>query len=136
MIDEIVYRLPKGVKLSQHLREGAMGYLRVAYLGNDYYLPITKNAKKIFGFKIIKGKIEQRDWETNTKMADFARDVVGAMFLQVRESVGDEIHSSLSQDIAEGFSKLAEKGLERIINYRINKRLPAPKKERQVKHET
>ncbi len=128
MIMDIYYKLPKGVPLSQHLKEKAKAYYGVRFYGRLYYIPITKESKKLFGLKTKGRKILIDDYKTMGRAEVFIRDIIDSVYLQMRDTVGAEVHQELSNQIKRGFAQLADKGLERMINHRIKKQLPAPRK--------
>ncbi len=73
MFDSIIYKLPKDVELSQDIRERAIAYYRVQYYGQNFYIPITREMKKVIGVHIVKGKVVIPD---DIKFEDFIRDII------------------------------------------------------------
>jgi hypothetical protein len=125
-MDEIIYKLPKGIELSQHLREKAIAYFRVMLSGHYYYVPITKQMKKRFGMKQHKGKILYSSFST-IKFEDMLQIIIDSVYLQVRDVVCAGIEQSLDQELREGFSQLFDKYLHKRVMGEMVKRLPAPK---------
>jgi len=120
--DNIVYKLPKEVELSQDLKERALGYIEIKYIGHSYYVPITKELKKIVKFKVRKGIIIF-DYDMRNKLEDYIRDIVNSIYLQVRDVVCAGIHQSLTQEMHDGFDKLFRKPLWNEIEKRANKKM-------------
>jgi hypothetical protein len=80
-----------------------------------YYIPITDDVKKIIKRKKF-GNINM------IKNDDLFQDIINSIYLQVRD-IGAEIHSELSQQIEEGFSKLFSLPLAKRINEQLNRKL-------------
>lgn len=120
---EIVYKLPKGVELSPDQRERAIAYLKLGFYGDVFYVPITKEIKKLFGLKNVNGKFDI-PYKTQEYMAKTIRDIVESSYLQVRDNVCAGIESRLSQDLEHGFSKLFEKFIHTKVSNEVTKRLP------------
>jgi len=120
--DDIVYKLPKGIKLSQYLKEKSLAYFRIKLYGHDYYVPITKDLKKALHLKIRRGKIIFSN-SNSYRIEDYLRDVIDGIYLQVRDVVCAEIHQSLTQEIHEGFDKMFSQPLWNRIEGEANKKL-------------
>jgi hypothetical protein len=114
--------LPKYVSLSQHLLEQCEELVEVDFIGTKYYIPITEDVEMI----IRRGQFGHMNMIKN---ADLFQDIINSMYLQIRDTVGSEIHSQLSQQIEEGFSTLFNLSLAKKINEQLNKALPPPKRE-------
>lgn len=96
--------LPKGVSVSKYDMERAKYFLGIMHFGDSYYVPVSKELDKL---------VKQHGIYT---MSDVLQDAIGAVYMQIRDSVGAGIHSSISQDIAHGFNKLFDKALSEKIN--------------------
>ena len=121
MNDEVIAKkaLPSHVKLSQHLLDKCLFVLEVDLFGRQYFIPITKEIERIIKFKEpFKNGVTLAD---NTEMF---QDVINALYLQIRDTVGSEIHQQLSNQIEEGFSKLFDLPLAKEISERLNMKLP------------
>lgn len=128
IMNEIVYKLPKGVSLSEHLRENALAYFGFGYMGHDYYIPITKEAKKLFKMNWVDGKLQFENHKEELRFGEFVRYITGAIYLQMRDTIGAKIHQEISQDIQNGFAKLFDRGLEKMIDQALNRKLLSDKK--------
>ena len=113
--------LPKYVSLSQHLLEQCKDLVEVDFIGTKYYIPITEDVEKI----IKRGQFGNVNLIRN---ADMFQDIINSVYLQIRDTVGREIHSNLSQQIEEGFSTLFNLPLAKKIDEQLNKALP-PKRD-------
>lgn len=94
--------------LSQHQIDNSEYWFYVLHQGNDYIIPVDKNMHKIIkkiGLWNFEGAI---------------RSVIDAIYLQVRQRVGDKIELMLSQQIDEGFRKLYSPKLRSKIQERFN----------------
>jgi hypothetical protein len=127
MNDEVIAKkdLPSHIKLSQHLLDKCLFILEVDLFGRPYYIPITKEVERV-----IKMKEPFKNGVTLADDTDMFRDVINALYLQMRDTVGSEIHQHLSAQIEEGFSKLFELPLAKEISNRLNEKLP-PHEEQQ-----
>lgn len=107
IMDTIVYKLPKDVGLSLHIREKAKAYFEIYFQGQKYYVPITKEMMIIFNLRILKKKIEFPDaYKTRSCMTEMLRDIIDSIHLQVRDGVCAGIEDSLHQQLKDGFSDL------------------------------
>lgn len=107
--------LPKHISLSPHLLGRCTELIEICYIGVKYYIPITDDVKKIIKRKKF-GNINM------IKNDDLFQDIINSIYLQVRD-IGAEIHSELSQQIEEGFSKLFSLPLAKRINEQLNRKL-------------
>lgn len=112
--------LPKSVSLSQHLLEKCKDLVEIHFIGTKYYIPITEDIEKI----IKRGRFGNVPLIRN---ADFFQDIINSVYLQIRDTIGSEIHSQLSQQIEEGFSTLFNLPLAKKIDEQLNKALPPRK---------
>jgi len=88
--------LPENVKLSEYHKAKADGYIRVQSLGKSYYIPLTKDMKKIFGIKRKKGDIEiEFSIMDADRLDDMIRIIINAVYLQTRDTVGMEIREEM-----------------------------------------
>jgi hypothetical protein len=122
-MDKIIYKLPKGVELSQHLRDKALAYLDVRLYGLHYYIPITKEIKKQFHFIERKGEIIPTNWKELDRLCEISQMIIDAVYLQVRDVVCGEIEENLDRELREGFSKLFENYIHKKVNEKVNLRL-------------
>lgn len=137
MIGEILYKLPKDVPMSQYLKEKALAWLKIWLGGGTYYVPITKETKILFGVKFRKGKIDQKEtgWNRIKALEDFVTHVIDSTYLQVRDTIGEEIERNLSSQIQDGLEKLYDKQLRNLIENNLPKSLPAPRKINELKND-
>lgn len=93
----IVYvrELPEHVKLSDQQKSQADGYIRVLSNGKGYYVPLTKEMKKLFGISRKKDTIEFKDFNLQYKLDEMARVIIDAVYLQTRDTVGVEVREEM-----------------------------------------
>ncbi|HUT00634.1 MAG TPA: hypothetical protein VMY59_09985, partial [Candidatus Thermoplasmatota archaeon] len=91
--------LPKNISLSQHLLEQCTEIVEIDFFGVKYYIPLTIEINKV----IKRGKFGHYNLIKNDNLL---QDIINAVYLQIRDTVGADIHSQLSQQIEEGFSKM------------------------------
>ncbi len=136
-MDEIVYELPKDVKLSKSLEEKAFGYYKIKLFGMDYYVPITKELMRLFNIKLVDGKFVFRRYRDRGDIEDMLRYIINSTYLQVRETIGSEVYLDLSEDIKKGFEKMYAQRLMTAIDERLQVKSLEYKedKEEEEKHE-
>jgi len=114
--------LPKNISLSQHLLEQCTEIVEIDFFGVKYYIPLTIEINKV----IKRGKFGHYNLIKNDNLL---QDIINAVYLQIRDTVGADIHSQLSQQIEEGFSKMFSLPLAKKIDDQLTKALPPPKEE-------
>ena len=114
-------KLPKNTTLSKYLQEKAIAYVSIQLYGIHYYFPFTKEMKKVFHIKKM-GKF----WSipNSIKLEHSIRDIIGSIYLQIRDTIGSEIHQELDNELRNTFSTLFENYLEKRINKEFQKKLP------------
>lgn len=124
-MDEIIYKLPKDVHLSQDLREKAEcgAYLTIRLYGQHYYIPITKEIKKQFGIIERQGKLFYTNGKAFDRLCEIIQMIISSLYLQVRDVVCSGIESHLDQELKRGFSKLFEKYIHKRVKTEVQKRL-------------
>lgn len=114
--------LPKYVSLSEDQRSRCEELLVIKYVGVDYYIPVTKEVTKVI--KLFDSK------RFNTRTEDFFRDIINAVLIQIRDSIGADIHRQLNQQIAEGFEKMFDVPLQKQIREKLDQKMLPEKKEK------
>ncbi len=120
-MNEIIYKLPKDIKLSEHLQEKAIAYFKLSLFGNPYYIVITKEMKKAFKMQQSKGKILYSSFST-IQFEKILRDIVNSIQLQVCDDVCAGIEQSLDQEIKQGFSNMFKKYLHKRVKDKVDNR--------------
>jgi hypothetical protein len=123
-MNEIIYKLPKGIELSGYIQERALAYLDVQLQGLHYYVPITKEVKKQFGLIERKGKLIPTNWKMFRRLYDIVQIIIDSIYLQVRDVVCEDIESKLDSKLTDTFSFLFKKYLHKQVDNEINKKLP------------
>lgn len=120
--------LPPEVKTSEDLRSMAKYFYVIQSFGISYYIPLTNAIKKIFGISVREGKA----YTSTTKdlcLEGFSRMLITAVYLQVRDTVGEEIHRDISTQVTENMQKMFEGHLHKAIDYQMSHKpdaAPAP----------
>ena len=114
----------KGIELSPDIKKRTVFYCELFMCGVRYTIPITKEVKKVMGIKLKNGKPDMSfNWEN--KFENALRDIVGAIYLQVRDVVAEGITEELATDIKNRFENLVRPSLENTVESRItNKMIP------------
>jgi len=118
---DYVRELPDDVELSPYLKERSNGYLRVQHSGKSYYIPLTKEMKKVF--KISRKKDTLMFGKTETQFSDMVSVIIDAVYLQVRDTVGSEVKSSIMDEIKNRIDNLLAPKLGKEIDDRLNRKL-------------
>jgi tRNA U54 and U55 pseudouridine synthase Pus10 len=121
--------LPKDVELSEYLREkaGNRGYISIFLYGQTYYVPISKEIKKILGkYKIYKESSINCE---NPHIEEALRTITDAVYLQVRETVGCEVYEDLHRELSETFEALYEDHLRQKIDEKLKTKRIGDKQE-------
>ena len=120
--------LPDTVKTSPDMKGRAKYFMVILYMGMSYYIPLTKEIKKVLGISLctVKGKIRLEDCD-EIKIDEGVRDIIASVYLQIRDTIGVELHDQLSRQITEGLKQLFDQSLgSSIINGMNQKMLPPP----------
>lgn len=123
-MNKIIYKLPKGVELSKYIKEKAIAYIEIQLQGLKYYVPITKEIKKQFGFIQKKGKLIPTNWKAFKNLYDIMQITIDSIYLQVRDVVCEGIESKLDNKLTETFSGLFGQYIHNKVKDEINKKLP------------
>ncbi len=116
-------KLPKDIELSPDIKARSEGYIRIQLHGSSFYVPVTKELKKLFKISRRGNKFEiAPPYKKEKQIEDFLRDFIQTMYLQVREEVGSGIHQSLSQELGQGFKDLFSKYLNNRIDQGFDKK--------------
>lgn len=121
---KIINKLPKDVPTSPHLIEKAKAWFEIMLSGKDYYVPLTKEFQKLLKIKKINGEYKMPSYKSEKHVHDALQDMVHGIYLQIRDTIGSEIHYELSSQIKKDFEKLFSNKLENAINAGFQKRLP------------
>lgn len=123
MSGQIVYKLPKGIKSSQYVREQSIAYIAVSVLGVEYYMPITKELKKLLKFKVKKGKVVLQNGYWDEQLLDgYLRTVVMMLSEQFKEYLADSIYENLSEQMKDGLEKMYANSLKQRIAGEMEKK--------------
>ena len=116
--------LPNHVKLSDHIKQQSDGYMSVSLNGKQYYIPITKDCKKLFGIKrrgetvaFTKGKHMDE-----YKFDDFIRTIIGSVVLQVRDTIGVEIREELMREAMDKINNVIVPQIDKEIDKRFEEK--------------
>jgi hypothetical protein len=114
-------------ELSPHLLERSKGWLlSVMHGGITYYIPVSTEMKKVFGIHIENGKPVFDSYKQEFRLDYVLGDIVGSVYLQIRDTVGSEIATDLHQQLEDSFSKMFENVISDKVEKEFNKKLPPP----------
>lgn len=133
MFGDFVKKLPKDVPLSDDIKGRAEGYMKIGLFGIPYYIPITKEVKKLFHIKRRGKRFIFDSYKKEQRFRKFVRDIITSIYLQVRDTIGSEIHSQLSSQIEDGFGKMFNNLIDKKINQGFQKLLPYKNNEEEIK---
>jgi hypothetical protein len=114
--------LPADAKSCDDLKGRAKYFIQVHRQGRHFYLPVTREMKRLLGLSIRKGMMTVSP-KTATMVEDLLRDIISSVYLQVRDTVGEEIHDKLSRQITEGLAGMFDKKLGTAVEGGLNQRL-------------
>lgn len=114
-------KLPDHVQLSDYIKEKADGYLVILKYGKHYYIPLTKEIKKLF-------KISRREGEiifgkTEKRFDDVVMTIIDAVYLQVRDTVGGEIQSNIMEEVKSKIEDILAPKIGKEIDKRFDQKL-------------
>ena len=115
---EIVKKCPKAFKdkLSPDLIERSVGFALFMLGGKKYCVPITKEVKKGFGLKVRGGKFYEE-----SAIIEAITDITHAVYLQTRETVGEEIKSQLMNEMTSRLEEALYPQVDRAVDKEISK---------------
>ena len=120
--------LPKGVPTCSDQQDRAHGFVGILYSGHTYWLPITKEMKRLFGISLRAGNIVFKKDDDKYDFEKAVREIVHAVYLQIRDTVGSEIEQALMTEIRDGFSQMLFKQVADRVDASLTKALPPPQK--------
>ena len=122
MWTELFYKLPRGVELSQDIRERSIAYMEIRYFGRKMYVPITGELKKLLKLHIVDRKLKM-SYEQERLLESIFRDILRGAELQLRDEVACQIESSLLSEVKHGFAKLFAKPIRRMVKQKLDQKL-------------
>lgn len=108
----------------KNVKGRAEGYITIKLFGIPYYIPITKEVKKLFKIQRRGKQFIFDSYKTEERFRKFVRDIITSIYLQVRDTIGSEIHSKLRGQIETGFGNMFSKLIDKKINQGFQKLLP------------
>lgn len=105
--------------LCQDLKERHPDWAKVLYFGHSYFVPVPKKLRNLF-----KHVHPAKGHSVDQYLEDYLRDVIHALFLQVRDSVGSEVESELTRQIKDGFEKMFQDQLGKLVQQKMAAQLP------------
>jgi hypothetical protein len=117
---------PLFLSLSPDLEARALCYAKIQYLGMEFHFAITREMKKLYGLKITNGgsNVEFKKQSDMWLFEKVWRDVISAIYLQVRDSIGAEITKDLRDQLTESIGNAFETILSSKVTEQLVKRLP------------
>ena len=113
--------VPEWAHVCDWTKENAEGYFEVQHFGRKYFVPVTKEMRRLFGITRRGNKIAFKCNDMDVEK--FLRDIVASVLTQVRHAVGDEIHADLNQQLNTFLNDTLEPHFERMIQGKMNQRL-------------
>lgn len=105
---EIVRKLPRGVSLSDHLKERAAFFIRMTEFGISYYVAATPEVRRMLKLG-ANGKPatlkERRAWREQMDNEKGLRDVIGSIHLQLRDVVFAGIEEGVTTELLKQFRR-------------------------------
>lgn len=130
MLPKILYKIPKDAMFSEDLKERSIACMMVMVSGNWHYVPITKELKKLLKIPSKKGKLII-SWDMTNLLEYIFRDVINAVYLQVRDTVGEEIEATVLKAMHNRIDELIypqlHKGLKKVLTKKMKALPPGDK---------
>lgn len=105
---EIVRSLPKGVSLSDHLKERAAFFIVIQQFGISYYVAATPEVRRMLKLG-ANGKAaslkERRAWREQMDNEKGLRDVIASIHLQLRDVVFAGIEDGVTAELLKHFKR-------------------------------
>jgi len=111
--------------LSPDLIGRAEGFVQVRSLGIPYWIAVTKETKQAFGMSILKGKLYFSEFKGYQRFNTVAGDIVRAIYLQARETVGDGIKRELMESLQNKMEEVFGGKLDEVVDGRLGSAMPA-----------
>lgn len=108
---ETIKKPPDDIPISPDAEENAMAWIPVLMSGTKYYIPLNMNLKLALKLKERAGKFYCDTYKQYSHIDKALRDILSAINIQVRDTIGANITASLSNEIQEGLQKLYMKQL-------------------------
>ena len=118
--------LPEGVPISNDLQQRARCYVEFHHLGKAYYAPVTSQMCRTYGIKKKDGVYSILSYSLEVYFEEFLSMVVAAIYLQVRDTVGSEVHAQISEEIKSSFERMFSEGLSGQVRRMIDTKLSVP----------
>ncbi len=120
----IINNLPEDIPTSPDLTKNAKAWFEFTLYGKYYYVPLTKEFQKLLKIKKINGEYKMPTFKSSTQLRLALVDMTSGIYLQIRNTVGSEIHRQLSTQIKNDFEELFSDKLENAIINGFQKKLP------------
>jgi hypothetical protein len=115
-------KFPEHVPTSQYLIDNADGCFSIDLYGQPYYIPVTKELKKIFGLKKRGDKMIFASSKDDMMIEEILRLVIDATYIQIRDTVGSEISQEITKIVTNKIANLLAPQLDREITKRFEKK--------------
>jgi hypothetical protein len=122
---EFSRKRPKGLELSEDLREQAEGYMRFLSFGHSYWIPLTKKMKKAFGIYRRGSQLDFKEMD-EYDVADILQTILRALHLQVRDTVGAKIAGDLSAQLTGFLRARFDTAIRGAVDQRLTEKLLPP----------
>ena len=118
---------PKDCHTSPDMMERAKYFADVLYIGRHYYLPVVPHTAKMLGLVTTRPPTrKEMGFNREQSLERFFQDMIAAVYLQTRDTVGDEIKGHLSQEIHDQFETMFANGLSKTVDAKLDKALLPP----------
>ncbi len=123
--------LPADAKVSEDMKQRARLFISISYYGHSCYIPVEHHMKRILKIRIRNGEPEI-SFDGAAYLERFLRDIIAAVYFQVRDTVGNEIHQDLSSKLQKGFERYFNENLKKLIenNFSTKDSVPDPDDEK------
>ncbi len=127
-----VRELPAWAKSCEYFDGKAEGYVCFLMNGENYYVPLTKEMKALFGISRRGNSLIFKVEKNRRRLERILMDLAGSLLLQVRDTIGASITADLSQQLTEFIEGKFEDKMFDVVSERLDQKLlPEGEKEQE-----
>jgi hypothetical protein len=108
------HELPEDCELCPDILNKYREFAEIQYMGKNYYIPIPDG-------KLL--KFLDSNFNMDMKLEDYFRQIIAALYLQVRDTVGSEVYRQTSDDLKSFLETMFSENLSKTITNKLNEKL-------------
>jgi len=119
---EFVIEKPDWAEMSDYLCEKAEGYVIILSMGIKYCIAVTPDLKKVFGLSRDKDRLYCKKG-SELKVEKVIRSIMDSVYLQMRDTVGAQISSDLSDQLKDFMEEKLGPGFDALVSGKMKQGL-------------